>query len=534
MAGDSSATQEGFLQYHEPNIIQILVLVSFFFWLSFGEWLSNRVFRAGLIGQIIVGLIYGLPIGGDIIPIPWQEAFIALGYIGLVLIIFEGALAVRLDLLKANFGLSIIAATIGVVAPVAFTYILLYIGFGYGAVETFIVGAALSVTSLGTTFVVLGKTSKDINFSDTRVGTVLVSAAVFDDVSGLVMASVIGQLGALGGEDSPNLGWLIGRPTLVSGVLAILTPVLNKWIIAPLYRKYAEPRLPKTRKRHVVNVVIMILVLCAFLSITGFGGTSVLYGSFMAGASLTYIPSKHPTGPFHPPSREDAEEAEARSIAETGHDGGEPEISPTFMHTFEKYFLDVVKYLLQPLFFASIGFAIPFIDLWTAEAIWKGLVYTILMLITKVVVGLVIPVSTIINRPAGVSIRQCISESFWPAMLLGSAMVARGEIGLLVVQIGFNNTSYLSKEAFITAVWAIMLNTILGPVSVGLIIKYKARSIADGMWGLDKAERSDSTWDDGISRANTIIETQSVQEQKKANGEPMRSPSDAVTLEETA
>jgi Kef-type K+ transport system membrane component KefB len=50
------------------------------------------------------------------------------------------------------------------------------------------VGAALSVTSLGTTFVVLGKSSKEISFADTRVGTVLVSAAVFDDVSGLVMA----------------------------------------------------------------------------------------------------------------------------------------------------------------------------------------------------------------------------------------------------------------------------------------------------------------------------------------------------------
>ena len=146
------------------------------------------MFRAGLIGQIIVGLIYGLPIGGDMIPIAWQEAFIALGYIGLVLIIFEGALAVRLDLLKANFGLSAIAATIGVVAPIGLTYLLLYVGFGYGAIETFIVGAALSVTSLGTTFVVLGKSSKEISFADTRVGTVLVSAAVFDDVSGLVMA----------------------------------------------------------------------------------------------------------------------------------------------------------------------------------------------------------------------------------------------------------------------------------------------------------------------------------------------------------
>ncbi|KAF1829832.1 Sodium/hydrogen exchanger [Decorospora gaudefroyi] len=530
MAGETTTTAEnGFIQYHEPNIIQILVLISFFFWLSFGEWLSNKVFRAGLIGQIVVGLIYGLPIAGIILPVPWQEAFIALGYIGLVLIIFEGALAVRLDLLKANFGLSMIAACIGVIAPFGFTYLLLYVGFGHGAIETFIVGAALSVTSLGTTFVVLGKSSKEINFSDTRVGTVLVSAAVFDDVSGLVMASVIGQLGALGGEDSPNLGWLIGRPTLVSGLLAIITPVLNKWVIAPLYRKHVEPRLPVTRKRHVVNVMIMIFVLCAFLAITGFGGTSVLYGSFMAGAFLTYLPTKHPTGPFHPPSREEAEEAEAQSIAETTP-LGEPRICPTFMHTFEKYFLDAVKYLLQPLFFASIGFAIPFTDLWTAEAFWKGFVYTILMLISKVIVGLVIPFATIMRRPAGMSIRECFTSTFWPAMLLGSAMVARGEIGLLVVQIGLNNTPYLSKEAFITAIWAIVLNTIFGPVSVGLIIKYKAHAIADGLWGLEK---NDAASVDGLSRANTVIETQSVREREKSvAGTHTRTTSDPVTLNE--
>ena len=170
---------------------------------------------------------------------------------------------------------------------------------------------------------------------------------------------------------------------MVSGLLAILTPVLNKYALAPLYRRYLEPRLPKTRKRHVANVIIMIFVLCAFLSITGFGGTSVLYGSFMGGAFLTYLPSKHPSGPFVVPSREDAEAAEAASIRNSPA-VDEPEICPTFMHTFEKYFLDAVKYLLQPLFFASIGFAIPFTDLWTPTAFWRGLVYTILMLISKV------------------------------------------------------------------------------------------------------------------------------------------------------
>lgn len=151
------------------------------------------------------------------------------------------------------------------------------------------------------------------------------------------------------------------------------------------------------------------------------------------------------------------------------------------MHTFEKYFLDAVKYLFQPLFFASTGFAIPLVDLWTAEAFWKGFVYTLLMLISKVIVGLAIPSATILRKSPGISICECFTTTFWPAMLLGSAMVARSEIGLLVVQIGLNNTPCISKEAFIIAVCVIVLNIIFGPVTVGLIIKDKARAIADGV-----------------------------------------------------
>jgi hypothetical protein len=55
-------------------------------------------------------------------------------------------------------------------------------------VETSIVGAALSTTSLGTTFVVVGSATKEVNLPHTRVGAVLVSVAMLDDISELVMA----------------------------------------------------------------------------------------------------------------------------------------------------------------------------------------------------------------------------------------------------------------------------------------------------------------------------------------------------------
>ncbi|KAJ9664782.1 hypothetical protein H2198_000128 [Neophaeococcomyces mojaviensis] len=185
-------------------VVDILIIISFLTFLSIAEYVSAKVIRAGIIGQIAVGIVYGVPLANILQP-AWQETFLYLGYIGLVLIIFEGGLTARLDLLRANFVLSLCGAITGVVLPIGFSYLLLFLGFGYGAVETFIIGAALSATSLGTTFAVISSASKVVDLSQTRVGAILVSAAVIDDVTGLVMSSVIHDLGSLANGGTPTL-----------------------------------------------------------------------------------------------------------------------------------------------------------------------------------------------------------------------------------------------------------------------------------------------------------------------------------------
>ena len=171
--------------------------------------------------------------------------------------------------------------------------------------------------------------------------------------------------------------------------------------------------------------------------------------------------------------------------------------------------------MLEPLFFASIGFAIPFLSLWEGQAIWHGVVYTLVMLVGKVLVGVVIPAcdwwrslrarrrqpkethgqeqgrvsdseaasispESLVRTPAQA---HTVRTSLVPAGLLGMAMVARGEIGLLIIEIGYNNTAYVTQPAFLTAVWAILLNTIIGPIVVGLIVKHKGEALANGPWG---------------------------------------------------
>lgn len=182
------------------------------------------------------------------------------------------------------------------------------------------------------------------------------------------MHSVIGDLGKLSSGNDVNLGWLIGRPIVASIAMAILTPILAKWFFAPVFRRYIEHHF--ARFDHISNIILMTLVLCAFISIAAYTGTSILFGAFLAGTFLTYIPSKHADAPFIVMSREEGER--------------EADKSPTFVHTFEVYLMGVQEYLMAPLFFASMGFAIPFVQLWTGKRIWRGVLFTLLMAFAKV------------------------------------------------------------------------------------------------------------------------------------------------------
>ncbi|KAL2267910.1 hypothetical protein VTJ83DRAFT_5187 [Remersonia thermophila] len=496
MAAHENST---FLEYREPNVIRILTLISFFLFLALAEWLADRFLRAPLVGQIIVGLLYGLPLA-NILVLDWQETFLALGYLGLILIIFEGGLTIRLDLLRRNLVLSVAAALIGVLAPIALSFALLYAGFGSAPLEAFIVGTALCSTSLGTTFAILSSASKakthpsetqadsdqtlcagpsrtGVDYSQTRVGTVLVSAALIDDVCGLVLISVIHNLRDVAGleaagtssgheaSSSPSLGWIIGRPVLASALLALLTPAVAMFAAGPAYRRFFEPRIRAARRwARLANVLLMAVVLSAFLAIAAYAGASMLLGAFLAGAFLSSLPPQAPAEPQ--PSGTDGDGA------------------PGFADTFDHYLGAPQRFVFQPLFFASIGFAIPFGELWAGEVIWKGIVYTVLMALGKLMVGVVVPAWDLLAHRL-LKHQQPHALGWRPAALLGAAMVARGEIGLLVIQVGLNETPFLSQKAFAIGVWAIVLNTILGPVMVGALLTRAGTDIAaDVRWGV--------------------------------------------------
>lgn len=77
------------LSYVEPSIETILILSSFLLVLNSIDWALNATISSGLIGQILIGIAWGAP-GLRLLNDNVQVTVTELGYIGLILIVYQG------------------------------------------------------------------------------------------------------------------------------------------------------------------------------------------------------------------------------------------------------------------------------------------------------------------------------------------------------------------------------------------------------------------------------------------------------------
>ena len=77
------------LPYHEPGIVTVLVQTSFLLLLNVINAALDRLLYCGLLGQVLVGIAWGAP-GAKWLSIQVEEAIVQLGYLGLILLVYEG------------------------------------------------------------------------------------------------------------------------------------------------------------------------------------------------------------------------------------------------------------------------------------------------------------------------------------------------------------------------------------------------------------------------------------------------------------
>ena len=75
--------------YEPPNIVEVLILSSYVYVLNAVGVIFETGIHADLVGYLVVGMVYGPPLG-NILPVEWLQCFTSLGYIGLILLVFQG------------------------------------------------------------------------------------------------------------------------------------------------------------------------------------------------------------------------------------------------------------------------------------------------------------------------------------------------------------------------------------------------------------------------------------------------------------
>lgn len=462
---------------------------------------------------------------------------------------------------------------------------------GTTPVQAFAAGAALCSTSLGTTFTILSTSG----LSASRLGVVLSSAAMLDDIVGLVMSGIISRLGDSSGSFQATT---VIRPVFVSVAFAVILPLICMFVVKPLTRwcygtliKGSTSRARGLLTTEYAAVTLHTLVLAALIAGASYAGTSVLFAAYLAGAAISWwdtlcndLRTEGSASKEERPNQREVASGSEQDVTESASDAcskqhqdartpgesnaHEPNLTPhessgvaastptgpsevvknydhlQGTHIFKKYFGPALRTVLKPFFFASIGFAIPITRMFSGEVVWRGIVYTILMVFAKLACGLclirftspIIPTRALrklvparlsghavwpfrmgtqkSNGPAGAESQGAAAPtqtqqpkqkskkpqipkpmSLYPATMLGSAMVARGEIGFLISSVAESNgvfgpsTAGGSSELYLIVTWAILLCTLIGPVTVGLMAKRVKRLQA--MERHDSAGRTD-------------------------------------------
>jgi Kef-type K+ transport system membrane component KefB len=537
--------------YEEPSIATILIQSSFLLLLNGINFILDKTVYCGLVGQLFIGVAYGSP-GAKWLHSDAETVITDLGYLGLILLVFEGGLSTSITSLRANLFLSIRVALTGLGLPIALSFVLQPLTDAT-ALQAFAAGAALCSTSLGTTFTVL-QTS---GLTTSRLGVVLTSAAMMDDVVGLVMVQVISELGG-----SAFTATTVIRPVFVSIAFAIMVPVCCWLVITPLTLRYQawslkqSGHLQKMLSQPGTPLILHLLILFGMVAAGSYAGTSNLFTAYLAGVAISWWDVLHtpsdvssaeqstPDTQSEPAVRSSATPGVLKDMASRG----DIDLAPrSGMAIYEHYLQQAVNRILKPLFFASVGFSIPIRNMFNGPVVWRGIVYTSLMLLGKLACGLwLIQIS--ITLPASLStmpsrilelileLRSCFklqpapkksksatptaetvqmkrverrksvsqsqggpaiaraypqaavpsisaedattpnsdkATSLYPAAIVGTAMVARGEIGFLISSLAQSRGIFDSDGGviFLVVTWAIMLCTILGPLAVGLLVK---------------------------------------------------------------
>lgn len=195
-----------------------------------------------VVGELVAGIFLGPSILGKFFPVANQIVFTTKGNLGLVLngigtisvvmLLFVAGMEVELSLIRQQGKTAFKASFVGLIIPLILGYAAGYFYpeyFGGTAGKDILVfalfmGTAMAISALP----VIARTLMDLNLFKTKVGMIIIAAAMFDDLIGWLLFSVV--MGLINtGSDPFNVLYTIGY-TLLYALLMLTVGriVINK------------------------------------------------------------------------------------------------------------------------------------------------------------------------------------------------------------------------------------------------------------------------------------------------------------------
>lgn len=231
--------------------------------------LARKLKAPQVVGEIIAGLI----IGPSILGLVEQTDFLLqMAEIGVILLMFSAGLETDLKELLKTGPIATLIACAGVFVPLVIgaVYYMLYYGMSPWGSEEFykavFVGTILTATSVSITV----QSLKEMGKLKGKVGTTIVSAAIIDDVIGIIVLTFV--IGLKSPDSNPS-------SVVMSTVLFFILAVGVGFISYKVF-KYVDKRYPHTRR-----IPIAALAYCFLMSYIAerYFGIADITGAYVAG-----------------------------------------------------------------------------------------------------------------------------------------------------------------------------------------------------------------------------------------------------------
>ncbi|MBQ0098944.1 MAG: cation:proton antiporter [Firmicutes bacterium] len=368
-----------------------------------------------LLGPAIWGLFFDLS-GSEIFPITYDnnKYLKAFSEVGVIFVMFTAGLETNIKDIKDTGFVALLVALGGVLLPLGAGTLLGFLFLREEPWTTWLfIGVIMTATSVGITVEVL----RELKKLQTKVGTIVMSAAIIDDVLGIIVLSI--ALSIAGGKETsspviqavnPNNSPIIS----IFWIFAFFVFAIGVgYFISKLF-KFIEKKNPHTRRIPIFSIGACMLY--AFIAEYIFGVADIT-GAFICGVILS-----------------------------TNHASAE----------YVDRRVTISSYLLfAPIFFACIGIKIDFTS-FNLNVILFAISFVIIAILMKII------------GCGGTA--KLFGLSNKDSLRVGFGMIARGEVALIVTQKGMAG-GLLDEKYIAITVLLVLVSSILAPIILKLLYK---------------------------------------------------------------